>query len=380
MIGDLNGIRRRRVIGRWGLAVGSVVLSLLAIELAFRVWVQPQETLLVKDPLVGQRYRSGYQARYYVDESGRAIDLRFNQDGFRGPDRPREKSPDVSRVAILGDSFIAGIAVDESETLVSRLGRALQDVESARRWECFNFGVSGNGTGQSLLTWRNIAKRYAPDVVILCFYNGNDLADNHPSISSAHRPTFDIGVNGDLEVHPMSPTWTRLSRWLSDHSLFYEWQKNKMRVVRDRMRQTLGIVPPGMHIFDSRPKAPFDEAWLVTERLIVQLAQEVQATGAEFLLVSIPCHEQLDDAAWRELLVFAGSDAERFDRSFPETKLGSLCSKHEIRFLSLRGAMDRGAKSGEVFLPNRGHWTALGHQVAAEAIEHALKPERLHAN
>lgn len=369
----------RNLSGRSCLVLASMTLALVAVELTFRLVVRPPRALLIKDPVVGQRYRPGRFEGYYVAEAGKTIDLRFNQDGYRGPDRPRPKRAGVRRIALLGDSFIAGIAVSEADTVVSLLADRLGQLSLDEEWESFNFGVSGNGTGQSLLAWRNVVREYAPDVVVLCFYNGNDLADNHPDISSAHRPSFQLDSEGELTFQPMSPTWTRLSRWLSENSVFYDWQKNKIRIIRDRLRQSLGVMPPGMRIFDGSPDPTFAESWRITGELIEQMAKEVSETGAEFLLVSIPCHEQLEDAAWRDLLAMAGEDASRFDRSMPETKLAEICQSRGIRLLSLLDAMRRETGEEPLFFEDRGHWTERGHRVAARVISNALSPARLHA-
>ena len=41
--------------------------------------------------------------------------------------------------------------------------------------EALNFGVSGYGTARELLTLKDDVWRYAPDLVRLAFYTGNDV-------------------------------------------------------------------------------------------------------------------------------------------------------------------------------------------------------------
>lgn len=273
----------------------SLIFAVAASEIAVRCCSDEGTSLLVKDSIVGQRYRAGFAEERYVPEAGRVIPLRFNRIGYRGADLPVEKPAGTRRVAVLGDSFIAGVAVEEPDTLVGQLETMLNQDSRDYRWESLNFGVSGNGTGQSLLAWRNFVHQFNPDVVILCFYNGNDLADNCSGASSAHRPYFHLDNAGQLAFQPVSRERVTLSRWLSDYSQLYVWQKHKFRLIRDRFRQAANILPPGFQIFNTSPPAPFPEAWSVTEHLIATLAQEVQKSGATFLFVGIPAHEQVMD-------------------------------------------------------------------------------------
>lgn len=330
--------------------------------------------LLRKDELVGQRYRPGFADWSYVAEAARPVYLRFNSDGYRGPRWSREKPAGTRRLAVLGDSFVAGLGVAEEETLPEQLAMRLTGMEAAERWEALNFGVSGSGTTQALLTWRNVARDYRPDLVVLAFFNGNDLSDNHEGLSAAHRPIFGLGPGGELRLREMSPAATRLSRWLADHSRLYVWQKDRWRMFKDRARGLLAVLPPGVMIFRVEPDPAGAEAWTATAKLIQTLATEVNATGASFLVVSIPAHEQVDRAAWAELEAKGARRGWKLARRHPEDKLREICRGAGVGFVPLLDDFERVAESESPFFPQRGHWNELGHRLAAERIARALDP------
>ena len=368
--------RRLGLVAKLIALATSLTLAVLLLEVALRLTPNAEAPLLVKDAIVGQRYRAGFVGERFVPEAGRRIGLRFDRLGYRGIDRPVEKPSNVRRVAVLGDSFIAAVAVDEKSTMVAQLERLLNEAEvenrspdvESTRWEALNFGVSGNGTGQSLLAWRRFVRRYDPDLVILCFYNGNDLADNHSRISTAHRPYFRLSEAGTLTQEPFSIRRATLSRWLSEHSRLYVWQKHKMRVLRDRLRVAAEIIPPGFQIFNAAPPAVFEESWATTAKLIETLAEEVRATGAEFLLVSIPAHEQVMDDHWRKLVDTVGPDARTFDPANPERRLDAVCGSRGIAFLPLVDAIRAGCAKQELHFVSEGHWNEAGNRLAAESI------------
>ena len=95
--------------------------------------------------------------------------VRINRAGFRDDDHVLEKGDGVYRVAVIGDSFIEAIQVEKEERATELLGEALALCQDPRfgRVEVLNFGISGYGTGQELLVWRDVASRYSPDLVLL---------------------------------------------------------------------------------------------------------------------------------------------------------------------------------------------------------------------
>ena len=273
--------RLRRFSRRLLLLCCSLLVLAGLIEVFLRLFTEQGIQLLVKDELVGQRYRAGIDRTVHVPEAGRRVRLRFNDRGFRGPDWKTAAAPGARRLAVLGDSFTVAVAVDEQDTMAARLAQQL-----GPGWETQNFGVSGYGTGQALLVWRHFAKAYAPDLVLLNFSVWNDLADNCRKLTSSHRPYFDLDPSGDLVLHGMSPLRTKLSRWLS-HSRFYVWQKNLFKQVRRATRTRLS---DGLRILDSDPTGDVATAWAITEALIAQLHAEVTAAGATFVFRLHPRH------------------------------------------------------------------------------------------
>ncbi|WP_145257993.1 hypothetical protein [Planctomycetes bacterium Pan216] len=348
------------------------MIGIVMLEVAIRMVSQEGESLLVKDTLVGQRYVRDTFESTYVPEAGREVMLRFNAEGFRGPDRPKTKPRGLQRVAVLGDSFIAAVAVEEEDSLVGRLEVELVTADSGAEWEVMNFGVSGFSTGQSLLTWRHFAREYDPDLVLLCFYNGNDLADNHHGSSSGHRPYFVLNEGGSLQLVPLKPVRSTLSRWLAEYSQFYVWQKHQTRKVRDLFRETANVLPPGFHIFDSEPTGETAEAWEVTERLITTVAEEVRESGAEVVVVGIPAHEQLVEKYWYRLIETVGpAAAGKYDPNYPEQRLGKLCHDQGISYLPMVNGFRELEDPASCYFLEVGHWNEKGNDVAARlVVEH----------
>lgn len=374
-----NSNRSRRWIFR-GCAIGlSLVLALLMAEASVRLFSKGGESLLVKDVVVGQRYEAYYTGSRFNPEAARPVPLRFNALGYRGPDYMEEPSPNTRRVVVLGDSYVAAVQVEEQDTLTAQLEKHLNTVPG-ERWEVLNFGISGYSTAQSLLTWENYARYYHPDLVVLCFYNGNDLADNHAKLSTAHRPYFSLNGEGELVLKPVSRERARLSRFLARNSRFYVWQRDCMRNLRDSLRSASHQLSPGFQIMNTDPPAVVEDAWAITDKLIGRLADGVAATGAKLLLVSIPAHEQLMPSYWEKLVRTVGEDeARRFSPDYPEKRLREICEARAIDFLPLVGPLRQAVIKAPIHFAATDycHFNENGHHESATVIFDHLKQTQL---
>jgi len=346
---------------------------LLLAEAGLRLFTDWGHTLLVKDEVVGQRFRRGFEGARLVREAGREVGLRFNREGYRGPDRPRAKPPGSRRLLVLGDSTVAAVGVDEDDTMVAQLEQRL-NAGGGAPWEVLNFGVSGFSTAQSLLTWRHYASAYEPDQVILVFTVRNDLADNHGGASSAHRPYFDLDRSGELRLLPMSAARAGLSRWLDAHSRLYVWQKDVTSRARHALFKRAGALTPGMQILNREPPPEIVQAWRITEALLARFRDEVEASGATFLVVIVPMGVQVRDDLWRELTeTLDPALAATLERELPQRRLAEVLDRRGVRWLSLLPAFREAAGEQPLaYLGGRGHWNERGNHLAARVVHRYL--------
>src|SRR6185503_4734610 len=99
-------------------------------------------------------------------------------DGLRDREYGREKEPGTFRVLVLGDARTAGLQVRAEETYPKRLENLLSALPSSARVEVVNAGIPGYGTADELRYLQSFGERWKPDLVVLAFYGGNDLANN----------------------------------------------------------------------------------------------------------------------------------------------------------------------------------------------------------
>jgi len=360
------------------LLASTLLLLAACAEIAVRLFTDTAP-LMIRDPILGSHYIPFYEGEVYIPEVGRKVPLRFNRVGFRGPDRPFEKPGGVRRVAVVGDSFIAAVSVEEEKTVVCRLERMLNQSDPEVPWEVLNFGVSGSGTGQELLLYQKLVHRFDPDIVLCAFFVGNDLSDNCNRLSSQPRIYYDLDDEGKLYQVPYSSVRAALSGWLNRYSRFYVWQKGLFRKARANVCAKMGHLPNGDWIYCSKEPENVAHAWRITGELLKAFAGEVRSRGSQFAVVVLPAPQQIYADCFQETLRLAGELAEHFDRDYPQRRLAGLCREAGIPMLSVIDDFREAAPRASIEMQQQwlynggcGHFNARGNMIAARAIHRFL--------
>jgi len=377
--GKSKRFRLKRLLGKLALLACTLLVLLAGAEIATRLLTNTIPPLTVKDSVIGQHYVPSFNETVYVPEAEREVALRFNRWGFRGPDWPREKPEGVRRVAVLGDSMIASLAVDEKDTLVCRLQRLLDQSHPEVKWEVLNFGVSGASPGQELVLYRELASRWSPDIVLCAYFVGNDLADNCRRLSHNPRIYFDLDSQGKLHQVPFSASKAKASYYMNRYSRFYVWQKDAVNKLRKRVMNRAGVVAPGEWIFCREESEKLAHAWKLTGEIHREFRREVESRGAKFAVVLIPSAWQIYTDVFQRILDNAGEKTPHFDPNYPDERLEGLCAEAGIPFLSMSADFREAAPGAStknrdewLFHQGHGHFNRRGNEIAAQAVHRFL--------
>jgi lysophospholipase L1-like esterase len=143
---------------------------------------------------------------------------RVNALGLIGRDPSRIQDPRVIRVAVFGDSFIEGTQVAEAAHFVTRLQQQLS-AHTGQPVDVWNFGFSGDNTGNALARWQHRPPNVRFDAVIFT-YNDGDLEQNTPQDAPDYQGAFLVAdANGgwvldDSRIdtpEAARPSWLRAS-------------------------------------------------------------------------------------------------------------------------------------------------------------------------
>lgn len=367
----MPGWRPARVLARAAITIVSLALALIAVEAIVRLTAADPSMLMVKDAVLGQKYRPGMEAAPYDEEAGRHVAVRINSLGFRDREHSVAAAHGVRRVLMLGDSFTAGLSVDFDRTFPQRCERLLNASTSdevatgahVERWEVITLAVAGYGTAQELLAYEQYGRRFQPSVVVLNFFAGNDVSDNSSELSTSPRPYFTL-VDGQLVEQPPSPTRQRLAGWLNEHSRLYAWQKRQMQKVERYVKRSV-VVNPVHRVFEAEADERMQRAWALTEALILRLRDEVERDGATLLVSYIPFSDEVNPDWWEQTLRESPPlRDERWDFDGPSRRLGTFCRANRIAFQSAREDLAARSRVERDYFTH-GHFNERGHEVYA---------------
>lgn len=364
---------------KWGLLLFSLTLTLLALEVATRYLTDIVPPLTVKDPVIGKRYLKSFEGLVFNPESHRKVLMRFNRYGFRGPDHKQEKPAGVRRVAILGDSMVAALSVDEEQTMVRRVEAMLRESNPEVQWEVMNFGVAGSSPGQEIVLYRELVSKFQPDIVLCGYFVGNDLSDNCNRLSMNPRIYFDLDENGELYQLPFSSNRALASQFLNRYSRFYIWQKTLSLKVRNNARALVREVAPGQLIYCRQESEDLAHAWKLSAATVEALDKAVRADGAQFAVVMIPSCEQVYDDFFQEVADISVELGPHFDQHYPDERMGAICAEAGISFFTMVDDFRQAAPSASykvkdewVFHNGIGHFNEKGNEIAATAVHRFL--------
>ena len=116
------------------------------------------------------------QKTSYSYACGFVSPISINQFGMRDISRKLKKNKETIRIAILGDSVTEGLHVPDFKYTSYLMEKKLISLD--KNAEVLNFSFSGYGTAQQLALYKNLVKKFKPDIVLLFTTSSNDLRNN----------------------------------------------------------------------------------------------------------------------------------------------------------------------------------------------------------
>jgi hypothetical protein len=325
------------------------------------------------------------------DKEGRSH-VRTNSLGYRDVEHERAKPPGVFRIAVLGDSFTEARQVEVEETYWKRLETILNASPQlgALAIEVLDFGIGGYGQAEELITLRKDVLRFSPDLVLLGFFGGNDLVNNHKQLSAEirgddFRPFYELHAGElvlDSSFHDASPSYFA-RRFLLTATHYLRTLEIVNQVRRNLWLHRMQSSSPSkeLGVSESQYLPPQSEkwrqAWEITEALLTEMNSESSQAGASFAVVPIPSAGAVHpDPAART------GYAERLgvpDLLYPERRLTDMGHAHGFEVIEITQRLQDRATEKHLYLngfentaPGTGHWNREAHALAAELIAHDL--------
>jgi len=382
------------------LILSSAFISLAVCEITIRLLgYKYSGSTYTADPTLGWALRPGASA-WEADEG--VAWSKINSHGYRDRERATSKPQDVYRVAVLGDSCTEArqVAMDKTFTSLAEEELNRRRCRGERKVEVLNFGVPGYGTAQELLQLRERVWKFSPDMIVLQFYAGNDIFNNHRAlnISSPDLAPYFLLKDGKLELdesfrqgRSFNPAHIKLKGVAADilnSSVLLQmvYKLRRASAQREEManlnkapadpnapppeyQRYLAYLPPSI--------PPMVEAWQVTEALIAEFGKEVRSHQAPLLIILMPTtHQTYIDPKEQE------SHRVKYkieSLEYADDRVEQRARADGIPVLRLAKPLVEEARRAGIHMagfantaPNEGHLNERGHAVVARELVHAI--------
>jgi len=354
---------------------------LLIMEWGVRAfWEFEPNRVLCYHPVMGRSYCP--DTKGYLTENKVKMHIEVNADGLLGKAYSVNRAPEKYRIALLGDSFTSGEAVDPESKFAGVWEKNLSN-KIPTGVEVINFGVGGTGTWQQLQMFHIKARKYKPDLTVLAFCWCNDIGNNIDQFKSGNMnpllDQYEVKWYKRLQVKRKN-----FNKWLWNNSGLYQFTRTrynhlehyfKRMFLPDYMKgvpytekqQSLPVHTKMVSYEEKQQSLPvhtndtvsifddlffFDsEGWDVTRKLIVKLKQEVEKNGGELAVIHFGGLHQYRN--------FPALPLKQFDSFLESEGISYFNNFHS--FLKIDDEY-----LNKNFIPNDGHFNEIGHRHFAE--------------
>tara|TARA_Y100000588_G_scaffold66273_1_gene66635 strand:+ start:2955 stop:4040 length:1086 start_codon:yes stop_codon:yes gene_type:complete len=338
-------------------------------------WEFEPNRVLCYHPVMGRSYCPNTKG--YLTENKVKMHIKVNAGGLLGKAYPVNRVPGKYRIALLGDSFTSGEAVDPESKFSGVWEKNLSN-KIPTGVEVINFGVGGTGTWQQLQMFHIKARKYKPDLTVVAFCWCNDIGNNIDKFKSGSMSPllneYEVKWYKRLQVKRKN-----FNKWLWNNSALYQFTRTrynhlehyfkrmflpdymkkpasynekkqnrplytKIKIANNKETKDTTSIFDDLFFFDS-------EGWDITRKLILKLKQEVQENRGELAVIHFGGLYQY--------------------RNFPTLPLKQFDTFLESEGISHFNNFDLFVKLEEEllnknFIPNDGHFNEIGHRHFAD--------------
>lgn len=283
----------RDVTFNLSLSLASVLVLLALCELVvFRyVWLASDVPGLdYVDDVV--RFASG-QTGIWRLRNEIAAPYKINKQGWNSGlgDYTHDRRAGITRIAVVGDSFVEALQVASTESLAEKLGRDLTG--SGQRTEVYRFGISGAPLSQYVHMVERAVVQYRPAWIVVVVVH-NDFDESFRFVQGRYTSAFmkfrveDGKVTGEVLPTPWRPRPTEIARRTATARFFlYRWQVRPQVLVDLLLPSQAGAAdtPWAGNVEIERVLALRSEVAAVADHGTARLAELADGIGARLLLV-----------------------------------------------------------------------------------------------
>ncbi len=351
----------------------SLIFSLTAAELVLRYqrqYIEHSDQLesgmMLYDRQLGWRLTPGWQGthhHYDFDTSYQINNLGFREE----PEHLSHRKDDLKHYAIVGDSFTFGTGVNNADTFTQHLNTLGNDTLLFT-----NYGIPGYSTDQEYLLFKRDIRPLLPDHLIVIVYLANDLFDNelaYPLQADNGKPFFMLDADGQLE-RKNSPVPMQSKAAAARQKNLQNIVVGNLNFESSFLKKTLGQMElfRRLGLFQNQPKIPmeyfetrFDDTLQLFYALVSAIESSTKEMKADLSIVLLP---------GRSAIVRPDSVSAQYQAFLGKQIIHQFKQHSGIQVIDLLAPLSKiyNENKTELYFPNEGHLTPVGHKTVANEI------------
>lgn len=303
---------------------------------------------------------------YCIEDTDFKYRVKTNSIGLRGGEI-QAKDERTFRILGVGDSFVFGEGVQNQESFLKTLEASLT---KDFRVEVINAGIPGYGTRQEAVLVQRLVPQLRPDLVILGFYQGNDIQD-----SLGLRDT--TVVNGHIVSRASAENFGMVRKILMfgiNHSKLFGFVYIRVRNLIGNLKYWFDPKEQKsrLDILKKDPPELLDEGMEKIEENLLKIQSTLSEQGALMIVMAIPSDFQVYQEKLEFMVNLFNYNIDDLDPYALEKSLGKVLRQNRIPYLPL---LDPYIQSGKknLYFPHDGHLSVAGHKTTSEILQDFLK-------
>jgi lysophospholipase L1-like esterase len=351
----------------------SSLIALIAAEVVYRLFLGNEHQYSVSptsnqynfyqfDPKLGWANTPGASGTYRRSEFSYRISI--NNYGMRQSPVDKKKATAKYRIAVLGDSFVWGIGINDEHRLTEILERMLPYVE------VLNFGTSGYSPVQYFLMLDDVIE-FQPDLVVIVFCLGNDFIDNVLyQRYRYYKPYAVVDKNGKLKIkgYPLPNIkkfgFKNTSYFLG--SALLGQLRNEYLLNNLIQKGLIGFTNNILHIDDANlsplQRKLKSKAIRINEALLRAIHNTLEENNVPLIVASAPTKREYNKNRKYGHQGYYPSVELELQRSANKLGIAFIPNVYKL--------------NGKDFWVKDGHWNPLGHKKMAASIANFIIDKR----
>ncbi|MDD5594670.1 MAG: SGNH/GDSL hydrolase family protein [Candidatus Omnitrophica bacterium] len=309
------------------------------------------------DYTFGWDWRPGYKT---IDNKfGKLVTLTVSQQSFKDREFSLVKPPNTIRIAVVGDSIVEGVGVNNDQTSPKVLERMLNSQSNAKKFEVINAGVSDYCLAQEYFYIKKKIVNFHPDIIIVGYYlnDGRDFA----------RPKNFYGGTVLKYLLEKSSFVKWLNLYVTKVAIkmqYKHWEKGRERWMDLHKDTNWKNDPAALEKLITAADRDWGSAWLEsgkmnTEKYLKEVNNLSKIYNFKLVFLCFPLDVQL-----------YAKNPGKIDLLEPQKFMKQLCKENNIYFLDIFDALKK--HKDEKIYYDHCHFTELGQEIVAGDIKEFL--------